>query len=142
VEDMFGRRKRPKLRLTTRIDQRGLYTSIFVSIENVGRGTAKAPYLAFNVEQPFRPSTWGLDGNGHDGLPKLHYGQHLKYRYGANLNFVIHPGTTHEVTKLDLGNSPGHNLVLDGDVIIEFELSAEDMLVNRGDINLGRIAIN
>lgn len=80
LEDMFGRRKRPKLRLTTRIDHRGAHTSIFIGIENVGRGTAKAPYLAFDVEQPFRPSTWGLDGNGHDGLPKLHYGQYLKYR--------------------------------------------------------------
>lgn len=142
LEDMFGRRKRPILRLTTRIDQRGLHTSIFVGIENVGRGTAKAPYLAFNVEQPFRPSAWGLGGNGVDGLPKLHYGQQLKYRYGANLNFVIHPGTTHEVTKLDLGMHPRHNVVLDEDVIIQYEISAEDMRVIRGQVNLRRIAIN
>lgn len=142
LEDMFGRRKKPKLRLTTRIDQRGVHTSIFVAIENVGRGTAKAPYLAFNVNEPFRPSPYGVDGNGHDGLPKLHYGQDLKFRYGANLNFVIHAGTTHEVTKLDLGMHPRPDLVVDQDVIIDYEISAEDVQLVRGQVNAGRIVTN
>ena len=141
LEDMFGRRKKPKLRFTTRIDQRGVNTSIFVGIENVGRGAAKAPYLAFNINELFRPSPHGLDGNGHDGLPKLHYGQDLRFRYGANLNFVIHPGTTHEVTKLDLGMYPRLELLPDEDIVIEYEISKICNL-SGGGVNLGRIAIN
>lgn len=142
LEDMFGRRKKPKLKLTTRIDERGVHTSIFIAIENVGRGTARAPYLAFNVNDPFRPSAYGVDGNGNDGLPKLHYGQHLRFRYGASLNFVIHAGTTHEVTKLDLGMLPRQDLVVDQEIILDYEISAEDVQLIRGQHCVGRIIIN
>jgi hypothetical protein len=136
LEDMFGRRKKPKLVLTSRIDARGLDTSIFIGVENVGRGTAKAPYLAFNVTWPFRPSLYGQSG-----LPKLQDGQHLKYRYGANLGFVIHAGTAHEVARVDLGINSRNEVLPNQDVIIEYEISAEDIQLVRGTKNLGRIPI-
>jgi hypothetical protein len=136
LEDMFGRRKKPKLVLTSRIDLRNLDTSIFIGIENVGRGTAKAPYLAFNVTWPFRPSLYGQSG-----LPKLQDGQHLRHRYGANLDFVIHAGTAHEVARLDLGINPHNEVLPNQDVIIEYEISAEDIQLVRGTKNLGRIPI-
>lgn len=141
LEDMFGRRKKPKLNLTTRTAGSGANTIIVVGIENSGRGTAKAPYLAFNVTSPLRPSMFGLDGNRNDGLPRLHFGQHLKYRFGASGAFVIHPGTVHEVTALDFGTlNPRPELIPDGDIVIEYEISAEDLQIVRGSINLGRIA--
>lgn len=141
LEDMFGRRKKPKLNPTARIAGGGANTTIILGIENAGRGTAKAPYLAFSITEPFRPRLYGLDGNGNDGLPKLHFGQRLRYRYGASANFVIHPGTVHEVTAVDLGGlNPRPELIPNEDVVIEYEISAEDSQIVRGSINLGRIA--
>jgi predicted HTH transcriptional regulator len=46
LEDMFGRRREPKLELTTRLEGGGPATEIVLGIRNVGRGTARAPYLA------------------------------------------------------------------------------------------------
>jgi hypothetical protein len=93
LEDMSGRRRKPKLELFTRLEGGGPTMEIVLGIKNVGRGTAKAPYLAFNVTAPFRPAEYGLDGNGNNGLPKLHYGQELRFRYGSSRGLVIHPGT-------------------------------------------------
>ncbi len=140
LEDMFGRRKKPKLNLTTRLVGRGASTTIILGIENAGRGTAKAPYIAFNVTAPFAPRLFGLDGNGNDGLPKLHFGQRLQHRYGASGNFVIHPGTTHEVTSVDLGMGARVESIPNEEIIIEYEISAEDSQIVRGSVNLGRIA--
>jgi hypothetical protein len=141
LEDMFGRRKKPKLNLTTRIAGGSASTTIILGIENTGRGTAKAPYLAFDGTAPFAPRMFGLDGNGNDGLPKLHFGQRLKYRYGASGNVVIHPGTIHEVAALDLGWGARVDNIPNQDVIIEYEISAEDSQIVRSAVNLGRIAI-
>ena len=141
VEDMFGRRRKPKLELTTRLEYRGANTEIIIGIRNVGRGTAKAPYLGFNVTEPFRPSDYGLDGNGHNGLPKLHYGQDLRYRYGSTGGIAIHPDAVHEVTRVRL---PGHNrrpeMLPDADIVIDYEISAEDIRIVRDSLNLGRFA--
>jgi hypothetical protein len=135
LEDMFGRRKKPKLALTLRLEGGGAHTDIFIGIENLGRGSAKAPYIAFNITEPFRPRSWGLDGNGHDGLPKLHFGQRLRYRYGASSNFVIHPGTIHEVTAVNLGMNPRPEN-LPAEVIIEYEITAEDSQISRGNMRI------
>lgn len=141
LEDMFGRRKKPKLDLTARVVGRGARTSIILGIENTGRGTARAPYLAFNVTAPFGPSMFGLDGNTNDGLPKLHFGQRLKYRYGASGDFVIHSNTIHEVTALNLGMNAPPDAIPDDDIVVEFEISAEDSQMVKGTRNLGRVPI-
>ena len=140
LEDMFGRRKKPKLNLTTRLEGRGTATKIVLAIENTGRGTAKAPYLAFGITPPFQARAYGLDGNGNDGLPKLHFGQHLKYRYGASADFVIHPGTIHDVTAVTLGLNPRLESIPDKDIVVEYEISAEDTQIVRGSANVGRIS--
>ena len=141
LEDMFGRRRKPRLEFTTRQERRGANTEIIVGIRNVGRATARTPYLAFNVTAPFGPSRYGLDGNGNTGLPKLHDGDPLRYRYGSIEGLVIHPGTNHEVTRICLpGFNPRPEMLPDEDIIIEYEVSAEDMRSVRDSINLGRIA--
>ncbi len=48
------------------------------------------------------------------------------YRYGANSTFVIHPGTTHEVAKLDLGLAHARSVMPTGTVVMEYEITAED----------------
>ena len=141
LEDMFGRRRRPKLELTTRLERGGPATEIVLGIRNIGRGTARAPYLAFSVTEPFRPAEYGLDGNGNNGLSKLHYGQGLRYRYGSTGGLVIHPGTIHEVTRVKLpGFNPRPEMLPNRDIIIDYEISAEDTRIFQDSIILGRVA--
>lgn len=141
LEDMFGRRKKPKLDLTARMVGQGARTAIILGIENTGRATAKAPYLAFNITAPFAPSMFGLDGNTNNGLPKLHFGQRLKYRYGASGDFVIHSNTIHEVTALNVGMNPQPDAIPDRDIIVDYEISAEDSQMVKGTRNLGRVPL-
>lgn len=142
LEDMFGRRKKPKLTLSIRIAGKRPNVAIMLGIRNDGRGTAKAPYLAFNAPSPFRLAQFGLDGNLHDGLPKLHHsGQRLKCRYGANSGFVIHPGTVHEVTAVDLGLNPKEQDFPSGEIVIEYEIGAEDTQIVTGSVSLNMDAI-
>ena len=140
LEDMFGRRRRPKLSLTTRLLGRGAHTHIVLGIENSGRGTAVAPYLAFNITQPFAPSMFGLDGNRNNGLPQLHHGgQRLRYRYGANASVVIHPGTVHEVTSVDLGMNPRPEALPAEEIVIDYEIAAEGIRMIQESRSLGVI---
>lgn len=132
IEDMFGRRKKPKLSLYTKIRGKGVASQIIIGITNEGRGTAKAPYLAFKVDMPFRVSTYGLGGNFNDGLPKLPFsGGGLKNRYGAGSNVVIHPATTREVTLLRIGLDPRPEEAPTQDINIEYEITAEDVQMIR-----------
>ena len=85
LEDMFGRRKGPKLVLSTWLTGERPNITIYLGIKNEGRGTAKAPYLAFQCPRPFRISMFEL-GSGQTGLPKLHNaGQELPYRIWCEL---------------------------------------------------------
>lgn len=133
LEDMFGRRKKPKLSLEVRIIRP---SEIVIGIKNEGRGTAKAPYLSFSVPEPFSVALYGLDGNGNDGLPKLHHaGNNSRQpKYGANLSAVIHPNTTLEVTKLEFRgreeNRPS------GQFVLEYEVAAEDIQIVRSAITI------
>lgn len=140
LEDMFGRRKKPKLEITCRKTGEGAKTAIILGIKNSGRGTAKTPYLAFNIPKPFNRSTYGLDGNGNDGLPKLKHAEDFRHRYGANTLFVIHPGTTHEIASVDMGMTPNPQSIPKGEIKIDYEILAEDTLPVRGTINLGFVS--
>lgn len=137
LEDMFGRRKKPRLILSAKIAGRRPRITIYLSIQNVGRGTAKAPYLAFNVPAPFTVSDFGIDGNRNEGLPRLHHSQeHLIHRYGANSGFAIHPGTVHEVAAINLGLNPREQDFPRGIMLIEYEITAEDTQVARSSISI------
>jgi hypothetical protein len=69
LEDMFGRRKKPKLSLAaTLIPNRG---EIVIGLRNEGRGTAKAPYLSFVIPEPFSLAPYGVDGNGTRALAPI-----------------------------------------------------------------------
>lgn len=131
LEDMFGRRKRPKLVLSTWLTGERPNITIYLGIKNEGRGTAKAPYLAFQCPRPFKVSMFEL-GSGQTGLPKLHNaGQELPYRYGANFGFVIHPGIVHDVTSIWLGMTSGEADCPHGEIAIEYEVAAEDVQLTR-----------
>ncbi len=131
LEDMFGRRKKPKLKLIPTIKGRGTNARVILSIRNDGRASAKAPYLAFNVNLPYKFDRYGIDGNMYHGMKMLrHTGPDLPYRFGEDTAFVIHPGITHDVTSIHLGlnaeNPP------DRDLEILYILAAEDILLESG----------
>jgi hypothetical protein len=135
LEDMFGRRKKPKLSLHTRIIGLGTESgpqgkvfvyAVIIGIENTGRGIAKYPYLSLKVNSPYKISDSGLDGNFGTGLQKL-VGTHTddKLRFGAHADRVIHPNSVLEVTRIR-NKFHESNLKLE-DIIIEAEITAEDI---------------
>jgi hypothetical protein len=109
LEDMFGRRAHPRLELMILDLKAGgshesMSSSItrglraLIGIKNSGRGVARAPYLALGVSSPYRISQYGVDGNGHHGLPRLVSGTPSIVQFGGTGLDVIHPGTTRAVT--------------------------------------------
>jgi len=133
VADMFGRRRRPKLAVTTRIVGIADGARIVLGIRNDGRSSASAPYLAFDAPMPFRRDEYGLDGNRNEGMRRLPFtGQDLPFRYGEDSSFVIHPGIVHEVAAISLGFTP-RNLPT-SDVHINYAICAEDVALEVGTV--------
>lgn len=133
VADMFGRRRRPKLSVTTQIVGIADGARIVLGLRNDGRSSARAPYLAFDVPFPFKRDEFGLDGNRNEGMRRLlSGGQDLPFRYGEDTNFVIHPGIVHEVASISLGFSPRG--VPSSDVHINYAICAEDVPLEVGTV--------
>jgi len=132
IEDMFGRRKKPKLRLYTRalglnkIRSGDHYVcSLIVGIKNDGRGTAKYPYISLKVNSPYEIDRCGLDGNSNTGLPRIYQGFGAEgYVFGADVNVVIHPGQRLEVTRITFDRKVDTSL--SDDLEIRWAISAED----------------
>lgn len=128
IEDMFGRRKKPKLDLSIIVSGKGNRSNIILGLENTGRGSAKAPYLAFLVPEPFIVSPYGVDGNGATGLNRIRgRGNKPWIEFGGNSQIVIHPDTILEVTSLHqgLGSLPP-DPPKEG-VVISYRIASEDM---------------
>jgi hypothetical protein len=145
VADMFGRRPSPSLRLIYQIPPAASYGSgvrmlrIVLAIENTGRGTARAPYLAVRVDAPFSVNKYGVDGNGHEGLPRLVSRESAFARYGDMADTVIHPGTSREVLALGGDWNPSASPAIDA--CFSYELAAEGMPLTRGDMVIRADAI-
>lgn len=134
IADMFGRRNKPDLDLAIHVSGKGGNSQIVLGIENSGRGSSKAPYMAFIVPKPFAVSPYGVDGNGATGLPRISTrGNKPWIQYGGNSHFVIHPNVILDVTALFIGL--GNNLPdppKDG-VTIKYRLASEDFQLIEGD---------
>jgi hypothetical protein len=135
LEDMFGRRKKPKLELFADVSGTDLQMQILIGITNNGRGTARAPYLAFAIPAPFVLSEWGIDGNRHEGLPRLYArGVEMSCCFGGSSDYVIHPGTTLQVASLFLGMPPPRNIILPKTITIDYEITAEDSRIIKASL--------
>lgn len=101
LEDMFGRRPHPELKFVAKFGQRGA-AAIIAGIKNVGRGIAKFPFLSIEVEHPYVISEYGLDGNGHPGLPILVQDTRTSYResFGGSASIVVYPDSELNVTMI------------------------------------------
>ena len=124
IADMFGRRARPKLELTARPRSNG--NEILFGLKNIGRGIARAPYLAISCRLPFRRSPYGIDGNRNEGIKMLVADNPAPpWRYPASADFVIHPGVTLEIGCLTRENN-ATPLAPEG-VLIAYGIACEGM---------------
>jgi hypothetical protein len=106
LADTFGRRQRPVLSLwtamgTIKSENGGAFyeRGFFVGIMNSGRGIARFPSLRYAVTPGINFAPYGLDGNGHWGLP-LRPTTEGRVLFGGGADDVIHPGTHLEIVKL------------------------------------------
>jgi len=104
VADMFGKRRRPVLRLfleESAIEPRnGVPTRLLtLGIENRGRAVAKFPTIRF-LTGPFAVDEFGIDGNHGFGLPRLP-SEPQWIIFGAGSDQVIHPGTILKIARLE-----------------------------------------
>lgn len=141
VADRFFRKKCPKLKLYTTFSQtklagvlgsKRLDFEMIVGVENAGAGTAKYPFLSIRVHKPYNVSSYGLDGNRHEGLPRIPKGNFRDpLRWGAGSDIVVHPEGILEVTKIK-AEIEEWNFDKGPDLVIEYEIAAEDMDRVRG----------
>lgn len=106
IADMFGRRHRAVPSLwaeegTARYDPRGTFweREFMIGIQNSGRGIARFPSLRFPVVPNVNLSMYGLDGNGHWGLPLRPTSSNV-ILFGGGADDVVYPGTHLQVAKL------------------------------------------
>jgi hypothetical protein len=131
LEDMFGRRPKPKLALSTKvvISRRSgseyiLY--VILGISNTGRGTAKSPFLSVKVHPPYQIGQYGIDGNRRFGLSELTSSiRSEETKYGSSAEIVIHSGIVHDVTAVEVridGKQPPSKVF---DLVIDYRIAAE-----------------
>jgi hypothetical protein len=135
VADMFGRRRKPKLSVIYRINGIGANAEIVLGLKNEGRATARAPFVAYGCEAPFKRDPYGLDGNYNEGLNFLLFArQGLPWAYGGDTGVAIHPGMAHEVARLVLGFQP--KSLPTQDVIVAYAVACEDQPLEEGAITI------
>ncbi len=141
IEDLFGRRKRPVLKLSWRVmvasrsGDGGIDWRLILGIENSGRGSATAPFVALRVDHPYQLSEYGLDGNYNQGLPRLVSGRGTTdVRFGGTAYHLIHPGVLHEVTAVR-GKLAATSASLE-DLVVHYSMGAEDSRMQSGILHI------
>lgn len=133
IADMFGRRRKPKLRVIYRVTGMNSDAQVHIGLRNDGRATARAPFFAFDSSGPLRRSRYGLDGNGNEGLTWLRAANSgLPWAYGGGMDFAIHPAMSHEVTSLTLGIPPRPAPA--EDLVIRYVIACEDQPLEQGTL--------
>lgn len=118
LEDMFGRRPRPDLKLYTKVTSGGGGSvTLVLGLHNQGKGIAKFPYLSLTTENPYSISKWELDGNGNSGLPRLmqHSPTPTSRHYGGSYDIVIYPDSYLQVTTVQIDT---HNMKITCDSVM------------------------
>lgn len=125
VADMFGRRTPPILKITGGLEAvptaRELSLSANLHLYNIGRGSARAPYVEVSNHYHVNAEGSGLRGQPGDSLMRFVStradGQGMRgIGYG---DFIIHPGTRYHVVRINLSdhwgvNQPPPPLVING----------------------------
>lgn len=135
IADMFGRRRRPQLRLSVELRNGGEmstgsgqtehYGKLLLLLTNDGRGTGKNLYVHIQLEAPYGMGQWGIDGNSNEGLPRIAPFTKTSVKYGGDSERVLHPGMTMELAAISVftANNPGPL----PDLKVEAQLAADDV---------------
>lgn len=149
LNDMFGRRPHPNLVLTwrgaahgTSMEGRQIDARVILTLQNLGRGSARAPYLEIDVQKPFEnPGVHDeLDGSGHAGLRILAVPTDFRgRRYAGGDDIVIHPGMALDITALavlikdDEFIRPTFGL---SDIKVKYKIAAEGLPIDSGILKI------
>lgn len=129
LEDMFGRRPRPRLSITNRVIFQGTSGGkprllVVIGIKNAGRGAAISPYLAVNVHPPYRVSEYGIDGNRRFGLGSLTTASDAREKAYAASDILIYPGLQLDVTAIRIELDPPSQAPDPADLIVGYRIAA------------------
>ena len=146
LEDMFGRRPKPILEpeIQKITGKNAENVKIILGIRNKGREVAKFPFLSINVNTPYRVFTYGLDGNGHHGLPYVFQGTDSPQNknFGGDYNTVIYPETFYAVTVLTLNEPFSPKIEQIPDLQLNYLIACEGMKPREGQISISSHEIN
>lgn len=114
---------KPKLSVIgQRVKER--HTQIILGISNdQGAAAARAPYLSFSLPDGFSLATYGLDGNGRNGLSEVPQ-PGSKWRtpkFAGTTAEVVHGGTTLWVTRIQKDET-----LTEGVISVSYEVAAEN----------------
>jgi hypothetical protein len=146
IEDMFGRRRKPKLELVHKITtemtvgQNKVILNAIIGIRNIGRGLAKTPFLEIEIEHPYVVSKYRVDGNRNFGLPQLvqTFDSNV-FRFGGSINHVIFPKTIQDVFVIPIEVNK-ENLSIH-DINFRYKIGADDINVIEGTYSIANIEI-
>jgi len=135
IEDMFGRRKKPKLSLCVDIKSAGGSSGpegkkydchVWLGIKNSGRGIAKYAALAIEVKKPYHLVGDIKYHTGKDyGFQKLEKPSSKKTVYSLGANIVIHPKSSLLIALVAFRIGERQQEIKD--VVIDAEIMAEDI---------------
>lgn len=136
IEDMFGRRKKPKLSLCTEIKRKGFSghkgarkfdCHLFVGIENSGRGIAKHVAIEIELNDPYHLGDIRYHTNEEYGFQLLKRPRSEVRLISLGADAVIHPKSSLIVALIPF--KVMETLAPPQDVVIEAEIMAEDMRI-------------
>jgi hypothetical protein len=138
IADMFGRRRRPQLRIFYEVKpdlprEPIPELLVIIGLENVGSGTAKFPAVRLNNVRAYH---YGIGGKW--GLPPRPLPNNRDLLYGGGADDVIHPGAQLHVTiiKHYLRHDPKQTILGYPDLNVEYEIHAEDMMPVRATLHV------
>ncbi|HEY4129401.1 MAG TPA: ATP-binding protein [Gemmatimonadaceae bacterium] len=128
IEDMFGRRRKPRLDVEFTIGSRGSSRSngviehknpIGVFVSNRGRGSATNLFARLTVSEPFVLSPIGPEADGRGGLPRISEDGNRRASYSGRANVVVHPGMRQGIAAVGVTVSVGQQQLADLEVVLE-----------------------
>jgi len=135
IEDMFGRRKKPKLALCTEIVPAGVTSGpalnrqfeghLFIGIENSDRGLARHVAIEINVNQPYRVEGLSYYTGERYGFKSLRRAGSKTPLILLAADDVIHTKSSLRVALVRFTLSEAASLPQD--IVISAEIMAEDM---------------
>lgn len=146
IEDMFGRRKKPKLSLCVDIERGSISSGasgkkydchLYVGLKNSGRGIAKNVALAIEVKEPYNLSDLKYRTGRDYGFQKLEIPESNKALYSLGADVVIHPKASLRVAfiffRIVGAQKEIQNVVIDADIMAEDMITSVERIVVKSE---------